>query len=260
MSASASSPTAALLARAERADQLRSASPAAAQPLRFIAGLFRAQARVAELLAGAELTGQLSEDAGFLVEPARRIVRYAAESGPALLAEVARERGAEDAARFSSRLLIYWQGGLDSREDYLSRALLRPWCAVLAARSLEPQHEERGCPFCGGAPSVAVRRPEADATRRLLACARCGREWPVNRIVCPACAEADPVKLPQFQSGQHPFVRIEACDTCHRYLKSIDLSQDGRLIPEVDELSSLGMDLWAVEQGYSRIEPGLAGI
>ncbi len=43
-------------------------------------------------------------------------------------------------------------------------------------------------------------------------------------------------------------------------MKSLDLSADGRLIPEVDDLASLGLDLWAIEQGFKRIEPGLAGI
>jgi FdhE protein len=55
-------------------------------------------------------------------------------------------------------------------------------------------------------------------------------------------------------------VRIEACETCHRYVKSLDLSEDARPIPEVDDLASLSMDLWAAEQGFERIEPGLAGI
>ncbi len=30
--------------------------------------------------------------------------------------------------------------------------------------------------------------------------------------------------------------------------------------PEVDDLVSLGMDLWAQEEGYARVAPGLAGI
>ena len=55
-------------------------------------------------------------------------------------------------------------------------------------------------------------------------------------------------------------VRIETCDTCRRYVKSIDLTQDARPIPEIDDLLSLSMDLWAIDEGFTRIEPGLAGI
>jgi formate dehydrogenase maturation protein FdhE len=55
-------------------------------------------------------------------------------------------------------------------------------------------------------------------------------------------------------------VRIEGCEACRGYVKSIDLTLDARAIPEVDELVSLGMDLWAAREGFRRIEPGLAGI
>jgi FdhE protein len=66
--------------------------------------------------------------------------------------------------------------------------------------------------------------------------------------------------LPSFQSDRHPGVRIEACDTCHRYLKSLDLAANGRMIPEVDDLTSLPIDLWAQEEGFTRIAPGVGGI
>jgi FdhE protein len=68
------------------------------------------------------------------------------------------------------------------------------------------------------------------------------------------------VKLPSFQSATHPVARIEACETCRGYVKSIDLTVDGRAIPEVDDLVSLSMDLWAAGEGFTRIEPGLAGV
>jgi len=54
-------------------------------------------------------------------------------------------------------------------------------------------------------------------------------------------------------------VRIEACESCRHYVKSIDLTVDGHAIPEVDDLASLSMDLWAAREGFERIEPGLAG-
>jgi len=82
----------------------------------------------------------------------------------------------------------------------------------------------------------------------------------VNRILCPACGEENPDRLPAFSTERYPAARIEACDVCHRYLKSVDLAVDGNAIPEVDDLVSVGLDLWAVEQGFARIEPGLAGV
>ena len=88
----------------------------------------------------------------------------------------------------------------------------------------------------------------------------CGGEWPIGRIRCPACSEDDPARLPSFSGDRYAAARIEACETCRGYVKSIDLTLEARAIPEVDDLVSLGLDLWASEQGFERIEPGLAGL
>jgi hypothetical protein len=266
MPAHGNKPAADFLIRAERAASIGPTSPAAAAPLRFAEVLFRAQAEMADALfaanADAPLRGVLSDDAKAVIGAARPLLEAVAREAPEPLARTARERKGEDDGRGAARLGVYWSGGLDSREDYLSRAVLRPYCASLSALSLQPDRPRSatGCPFCGGAPALSVRRPEGDGARRLLCCGLCGAEWQVNRIRCPACGEEDPPRLPSFQSEAYPAARIEACDTCMRYVKSIDLSRDGRLIPEVDELASLGLDLWAREQGYTRIEPGLAGL
>jgi FdhE protein len=151
-----------------------------------------------------------------------------------------------------------------ARDDYLSRAMLRPFVAVLRSASIAPHrlHAQGHCPFCGGPPATSCRRggSESDGGARLLCCALCGLEWAFNRILCPACFEKDPSKLPTFARDGHPSARIEACETCGRYVKSIDTSQDPRAIPEVDDIATIALDLWAVEQGYTRIEPGLAGL
>ena len=76
----------------------------------------------------------------------------------------------------------------------------------------------------------------------------------------PCWIRTIPLLWASFGSETHPTVRIEACETCRRYVKSIDLTADARAVPEVDDLVSLGMDLWAQEQGYARVAPGLAGI
>jgi formate dehydrogenase maturation protein FdhE len=259
---------AAFARRAARAEALAGASPAAEEPLRFAAGLYDAQARLAAAIEGLHaerrLCGRLGEDADRLFDPCRDLLRFASARGPSLLAGQARGRAGEDLAVFRARLLAWWQGGLGSREDYLSRAILRPYVEVLAAERVAPDrlHRPGHCPFCGGAPWIGARRPEpdGDGARRLLGCALCGGEWRVNRIRCPCCGEEDPEKLPSFQTEAHPTARIEACETCRRYVKSIDLTADARPVPEVDDLLSLGLDLWAGDEGYTRIEPGLAGL
>jgi formate dehydrogenase maturation protein FdhE len=43
-------------------------------------------------------------------------------------------------------------------------------------------------------------------------------------------------------------------------VKSIDLTTDARRLPEVDDVASLALDLWAQEKGFTRIEPGPVGL
>lgn len=135
---------------------------------------------------------------------------------------------------------------------------------MLRSASLRPDRSghEGGCPFCAGLPWVSSRRDGSamEGARRTLSCSLCGNEWVFGRILCPACFEQDPRKLPVFSSERHPGVRIEAYEVCRRYVKSIDLSRDARPIPEVDDLASIALDLWASEQGFTRVEAGLAGL
>jgi FdhE protein len=254
--------------RAARAELLAREAPKAGDPLRFAAGLYSAQARAAEAIdeAHAErpLSGRLAEDGERFQAEARAILRYVSDSGPSPLAEAASSRLRDSAEDAAARLLVYWAGDGTENGGYLSRAALRPYVETLRRWNVVPDraHRRGRCPFCGGPPWISLRRDgaEMEGARRFLGCALCGGEWSFWRILCPACFEEDPYKLPSFRAEPHSAVRIEACETCRRYVKSIDLSADARPIPEVDDLVSLSMDLWAAEQGFTRIEPGLAGL
>ncbi len=253
--------------RAARAELLARSAPAAEEPLRFTAGLSRAQARLAAALealhAEEPLTGHADEDVDRFLESTAIVTRYAAESGPVALSEDACSRRQDLPSTARARLLVYWEGGRPSSEDYLSRAILRPYVELLrlARVALDRVQRQGACPLCGGAPWVAARREGSlmEGAKRMLVCALCGGEWQFGRILCPSCLEQNPERLPSFSVDAHPTVRLEACETCHRYVKSIDLSEDARPIPEVDDLVSISMDLWALEKGFERIEPGIAG-
>ena len=255
----ASPASAALARRAVRASELAPASASAEEPLAFAAGLYRAQAELAGVIAAGPLTGVLESDLDRFAGELAAVVRYAAERGPPGLAGQARELSDERA-----RLLGWWSGDRSGRTDYLARSLLRPYAEVLAAAGVrpEPGGSATGCSFCGGPAWIAWRRaePGESGAARFLGCALCAGEWKVNRILCAACGEEDPHKQANFQSERYPAVRLETCESCRAYVKSIDLTGDARAIPEVDDLCSLSMDLWAVEQGYTRLEPSIAGI
>jgi formate dehydrogenase accessory protein FdhE len=252
--------------RAARAQALAGQSAAAGEALVFAAGLLGAQGALAAAVERAHgqrpLTGELPADREALAPELAALVAFAAERGPPVLRAQALEF---DDLAGGTRLDGFWTADGSGHQDYLARAALRPYAEVLAALGVRPQRGDTnhaGCPFCNGPPWIASRTGGGDleGARRLLGCALCGTEWSINRISCPACGEQGPDKLPSFQSGRYPAARIEACGTCRIYLKSIDLSLDGLAIPEVDDLCSLSLDLWATEEGYSRLEPGLAGL
>ena len=257
-------------ARAARADALADAPSSGREPLRFAAGLFRAQAGAAagmlELHGREPLTGALERDLP-RVEPAlRTVLRFLARSGPVALRDAAAQRAAEPADLFAARLRTAWTGGPEERQDFLSHAVLRAYAETLVHAGValdRPREPGSGrCPACGAPPSICFRREMSgsDGASRFLGCGLCGTEWQTNRVRCPSCGETDPQKLPGWQSEAHPAARVEACETCHRYVKSVDLTLDARAVPEVDELRSLSLDLWAIERGYVRLEPGLAGL
>jgi FdhE protein len=257
-------------ARAERARELAVKSRVAQEPLRFAAGLLAVQGAVAQALDAAHrsrpLAGRFAEDRERVLAHGFEVVRYAARSGPPALAEDARRRTIEDVGETCARHCVARAPDDEpaTHADYLARAVLRPWFEVLRDRGVAPErvHAPGSCPFCGGVPAVGCRRgaTESDGAARSLVCASCGLEWRIGRVRCATCLESDPSKLPAFTDQEHPGVRIEACESCKRYVKSIDLAIDPLASPEVDELLSLALDLWAREAGYSRPQPGLAGI
>ena len=248
--------------RRARAALLASSADAAREPLEFAVHLSSAQAKVATELAAVTLTGRLAEDLADILPMLHGVLHACAEHGPEELAVEADKRLHDDTETARNRLLTYWSG--DATDDYIARAMLQPYAETLRGRTIAPDrgHARGHCPFCGGPAWMSVRRSssEADAGARFLACALCGLEWNFNRGTCPSCFEEDPPKLPVFQSDAHPLVRIEACETCRRYVKSIDLTKDARPLAPIDDLLSVAMDLWAAGEGYTRTEPGIAGI
>ena len=242
--------------RGARAALLASSADAAREPLQFAAVLCAAQASITF---PHNLTGKLADD--FQSLTLRPILRAAAEHGPEALAIEADKRLHEDADTTRTRLLVYWGG----EHDYLARAMLQPYAEALRSGNIAPDrvHTRGHCPFCGGSAWISFRKAaagEGEGGFRYLSCALCGLDWNMNRGFCPSCFEEDPYKLPNFQSDAHPNVRLEACETCRRYVKSIDLTLDARPVPIIDDLLSIAMDLWAAEEGFTRIEPGLAGL
>ena len=119
---------------------------------------------------------------------------------------------------------------------------------------LDATTRESACPSCGERPVASVLRLEGG----FQLCSMCFREWEFQPSRCPHCGEQEKRRL--YRSDEMTHVCVEACETCGVYLKSIDLTRDPRAVPEVDELASVFLDLWAMEHGYTKLQTNLFGI
>jgi len=221
--------------RIERAQELAKESPVLPELLDFYQQIARFQSTVAEGPPPANLEALLA------------LIR---RSAPDLMAQAARPG-------------ITWDDLLRSADPmhaFFARVLLQADAAARARRSPVATGVQPHCPFCAEKPVAAVLRPEGDGGKRFLLCGLCFTEWEYRRLLCPNCGEEDKDKLPVYTAEEFPHIRVESCDTCRVYLKAIDLTKDGRAVPEVDELASVVLDLWAAEHGYSKLQPNLFGM
>jgi FdhE protein len=185
-------------------------------------------------------------------------------SGPAKLAQQAKEISGYSAAQQREMIAGFLRSEGDGEavaNSFFARVLLQPHAEYLA--TFEPAQPEGAagsvCPVCGARPQAAVLHPEGDGGKRFLLCSLCLTEWEFRRVLCPICDEKDYQKLPRYSAEDPAAVRVEACDTCHFYLKSIDMTVDGHAVPLVDEVATVPLDLWAEEHGYKKAERNLMG-
>jgi hypothetical protein len=162
------------------------------------------------------------------------VVEATVAAGPDLLAERAWSRfeGGGLQALVHGWLVGEEQSQLDR---YLARAAASPVLEALG-EALTPAAEvdARHCPRCGGLPQLAV---------------------------CAGCGETDSRLLPIYEEGDWiPHARVEGCESCRRYLISVDLRKDAEAVPPVDELAAMPLALHAESLGLGKIVPNLMGL
>lgn len=254
--------------RIRRAEQLAAGQGPAASLLTFYARVLRSQKALYDELPGTGgLSGALARDAATVSGAALALVRDVAEHGPPPLAEEARRLIADGASRISDRLLAYCREPSD--RDFFAKAILQPYGERLADGGIGRSdragiHADNRCPACGGPPQLSFLEPTTaiagDGGGRSLLCAGCLTSWPFRRVLCPSCGEEDERKLAYFHAPDLEHLRVDACDTCHRYVKTVDLTKLGIAVPLVDEVAGAPLDLWARERGYEKLELNLVGL
>jgi formate dehydrogenase maturation protein FdhE len=235
--------------------------------LRTYSALLRLQRDCSEELKGSphRFTGSIDQDLHILRPCVRPMLRGVATLGSSLITEDARRiidggDGALDAA-----LTAGWRE--PSGQPFFPKLALQPYAEHLAAGNVRPVDRDMpqgsgACPFCGGAPQLATLESagDADGGGRQLLCALCLTTWPFRRVLCAHCGEEDERRLGYFQSPAFQHLRVDACETCKHYLKTVDLTLLGLAVPIVDEVAGGSLDLWATEHGYHKIELNLVGL
>jgi len=108
------------------------------------------------------------------------------------------------------------------------------------------------CPICGSSPILSLFEDDGE---RSLICGFCWHPWPVKRVFCPFCENRDGKTLQYFYSEEEKEYRVDLCDNCKKYIKTLDARKADRLIyPPLEQISTLHLDIKAQEMGF---EPGI---
>ena len=259
--------------RIARAEKLGAQYSFAAEILRFYAAIARFQERFyGESLEKASAAEGSAPDSELFARPIpvilagrfRAFLSVVEEHGPGPLREAARElREGGDDSHFQL-LTVFWNGSETGAlqpgpSDFFARAFLQPYAVAIRSRS---NLHWKGptpflCPHCKRKPGLGVLRPLGDGGQRSLVCSFCLGEWEFRRIVCPGCGEEDHAKLSVYTAEELKHVRVEGCDSCRSYIKTVDLTKSGLGEPVVDEMAAIPLDLWAQRQGYTKLQSNL---
>jgi len=270
--------------RVDRAKKLAEEYSFAVKPLKFYTRIAQFQKELFTTIAKQwgshpviQVTGEFRSDSNFMVLLPKypNFLALVEANAPHPLSETAARLSQEGSAAWMELLGKYWSEGGRSDEnsvlrpgeqrsalkEFLARGFLQPYAEFIGEAIAEPAIEATPyvCPKCDSLPLLGVLKPEGDGGRRFLHCAFCTHEWAFRRILCPACGEEREDKLPVFVAEQFPHIRVECCDTCKRYLRTVDLTKNGNAVAEADDLAAIPLTLWAQENGYARIHTNLLG-
>jgi formate dehydrogenase accessory protein FdhE len=277
--------------RIRRATELTSSYPFAAEGLRFYAriaifqkGLYaeiqQALADSPKISAARPLRNEL--DLFLLLPKFPGFLSLVQQIAPVPLAQAAAGLAQKGPAGWQQAIESFWHGDLEltaavgdsqdvgpgdlhrasSSEMSLAWIYLQPYAEYLADhREIEIVNGTPStCPLCGSKPIVGVLRSEGDGAKKSLICMLCAHEWNFRRIYCPACGEEKEPQMAFYSATEIGYVRADVCDTCHHYIKTVDLTKDGRAVPVVDELATIPLNLWATEHGYLKLQNNFLGI
>jgi FdhE protein len=117
--------------------------------------------------------------------------------------------------------------------------------------------EDGRCPVCNAKPSIASINEE---NRRRLFCSFCGTSGYFKRIGCTVCLNADTSKLNIIMIEDEKGFRIDICDACGSYIKTVDTGLMNEVSPDIADLITMPLDIIAQSKSYRRNSPNPLGM
>lgn len=106
------------------------------------------------------------------------------------------------------------------------------------------------CPICGSPPSMSQFKAEG---QRSYLCSFCGFEWPGERLKCPFCENSDHTKLHYFYAEGEEAYRVDLCDNCNHYIKTVDSRKlDYEPDLALEDIITMHLDILASEKRFKR--------
>ncbi len=136
---------------------------------------------------------------------------------------------------------------------FLFFSALTPFYVALAQSVSEQTDfslwQEGFCPVCGQKPGMAQLRDDDGA--RVLECWLCHTQWQFPRLECPFCHNREFDGLHFFYTDEYPGRRVQLCERCKSYLKTVAVKEIGRnVILELENIYTIQLDILARREGY----------
>lgn len=140
---------------------------------------------------------------------------------------------------------------------YIALQLAKPFVEVVAENLREKVVDDlwlrHCCPVCGS--SAQIARLEKEVGKKILCCLLCGSEWRFMRVKCPFCCNEEQKTLKFIEEEKGPY-RIDICERCKRYIKTLDERKGGgdrgEAISSIEDLATMYLDIVAEKEGYVR--------
>ena len=127
---------------------------------------------------------------------------------------------------------------------------LNVFAVKLSSRLDGGNGRDRGCcPVCGSLPELSVF---GEGGNRTLLCGFCGHRWQSKRLFCPYCGNTDHETLRYFAIDGEEEYRVDVCDRCSGYIRTIDVKKTTRRVfLPLESVSTPYIDVRFRDMGYN---------